>query len=162
MRRLLGVLLLVVVGAGSAGAGPTEEEKIEKVVAAVVEAYRTGDFAALSQHYAPDVTMVPGDYTPLVSGWTEVEGRYRQAYAALGQVELIRENTRIFRRGHFAWAAYQWRFAARLGNENIAALGHTTLILEKRQGRWVIVHNHSSALVPPPAPAAKPAAPPSP
>mgnify|MGYP001569691374 CR=1 FL=1 len=76
-------------------------------------------------------------------------------------IELLRENTRIIRRGNFAWAVYEWRFAAMMGRERVAALGHTTLILEKRRGRWVIVHNHTSALVPwrPPE---KPPAPPSP
>ena len=156
MKRLLGCVAVLLMAGGLATAGPTEEEKIEAVLAAVIEAYRAGDYTAMGQYYAPDVTMVPGDYNPPVAGWAEAEARYRQTHANLGGIELVRENTRIARRGNFAWAVYQWRFAALLGKEGVAAVGHTTLILEKRRGHWLIVHNHTSALMPP-RPPEKPA-----
>lgn len=153
MRRLVGcALALALLAAGTALAGPSDEEKIEALIEAVVEAYRTGDYAAMGQYYAPDVTVVPGDYNPPVEGWDQVQARYQQAYNALGPVEMIRENTRIERRKNFAWAVYQWRFGAVRGKESVVAWGHTTLVLEKRRGRWLIVHNHTSALVPPRAP----------
>ena len=138
MKRLLGCVAVLLVAGGLATAGPTEEEKIEAVLAAVIEASRAGD------------------YNPPVAGWAEAEARYRQTHANLGGIELVRENTRIARRGNFAWAVYQWRFAALLGKEGVAAVGHTTLILEKRRGHWLIVHNHTSALMPP-RPPEKPA-----
>jgi len=162
VKRTLGsILALMLVAGGLALAGPTEEEKIEAAITAVIDAYRIGDYQAMGQYYAPEVTMVPSDYAPPIQGWTEAAGRYQQMQAQLGRIELIRENTRIVRRGNFAWAVYQWRFGALVGRQNMAALGHTTLVLEKRKGRWLIVHNHSSALAapsPPPAetPAAKP------
>lgn len=161
MKRVASALLLLLLAGGLATAGPTEEEKIEAVIAAVIEAYRAGDYTAMGQYYAPEVSMVPGDYNPPVVGWSEAEARYRQTHATLGGIELLRENTRITRRGNFAWAVYEWRFAAMMGREGVAALGHTTLVLEKRRGRWVIVHNHTSALVPS-RPPEKPSAPPSP
>lgn len=158
MKRLLGCLAVLLLVSGLAGAGPTEEEKIEAVIAAVIDAYRASDYTAMGQYYAPDVTMVPGDYNPPVVGWSEAEARYRESQANLSGIELIRENTRISRRGNFAWAVYQWRFAAMMGREGVAAVGHTTLVLEKRGGRWLIVHNHTSALLPP-RPPEKPASP---
>ena len=157
MKRVASALLLVLLLAGGlATAGPTEEEKIEAVIAAVIDAYRAGDYTAMGQYYAPDVSMVPGDYNPPLVGWSVAEGRYRQIHSNLSGVELIRDNTRITRRGNFAWAVYQWRFAGMLGKEGVAAVGHTTLLLEKRHGRWIIVHNHTSALMPP-RPPEKPA-----
>jgi uncharacterized protein (TIGR02246 family) len=152
VKRLLGCVAVLLVAGGLALAGPTEEEKIEAVLAAVIDAYRAGDYTAMGQYYAADVTMVSGDYNPPVVGWKEAETRYRQIHTNLAGVELIRENTRITRRGNFAWAVYQWRFAAMMGKEGVAAVGHTTLLLEKRRGHWIIVHNHTSALMPPPAP----------
>ena len=164
VKRLLGMALAlgVLAGGGPAvgGASPTEELKIEEVITAVIDAYRSGDYAAMGRYYAPEVTMVPGDYNPPLSGWTQAEERYRQASASLTGVEMTRENTRIVRRGNLAWAVYQWRYAAFVGTQTVGAQGHTTLVLEKRGGKWLILHNHTSALPPSCAPEKPPAAPP--
>lgn len=155
MRGLLvgALVLLLAVGlAAPVEAGSTEEQKIEAVIAAVVEAYRTGNYATLGRYYAPEVTVVPGDYNPPVAGWPNVEQRYRESFANLTGAEMVRENTRIERRGNLAWAVYEWRFLGNLGEQTVAAAGHTTLILEKRRGNWVVVHNHTSVILPPPAP----------
>ena len=159
MRRLVLVGLLLLVGVSVAQAGSSEEQQIEETIAAVVKAYSSGDYDTLGRYYAPEVTVVPGDYSPTLSGWTTVEPRYRQAHAAFGHIELARENTKIARRGKLAWASYQWRLAGVRGQELLEVQGHTTLVLEKRDGRWLIVHNHTS-LVPtaaePPKPVATP------
>jgi len=146
-------LLLATGLAAPLGAGPSEEEKIEAVIAAVIEAYRKGDYATMGRYYASDVSVVPSDYNPPITGWANVEQRYQRAYANVSGMELMRENTRIVREGKSAWAVYQWRFAGIVGNQPLGAEGHTTLILEKRKRDWVIVHNHTSALPAPPAPA---------
>lgn len=145
------MLLLVVGLSAPLGAGPSDEEKIEAVIAAVIEAYRKGDYTSMGRYYAPEVTVVPSDYNPPVTGWATVEQRYRQAYANLSGLEMTRENTQIKRRGKTAWAVYQWRFVGIRGGQTFGALGHTTLILEKRKSKWLIVHNHTSALATAPA-----------
>jgi ketosteroid isomerase-like protein len=157
-RQLAGVAAVVLAAALAAQAGPTEEQQIEEVVAAVVEAYRTGDYSTLGRYYAGDVTAIPSDYSPTLEGWANLEPRYRVAQAAFDHLELLRENTRVVRRGKVAWASYQWRLAGARGKEMVQALGHTTLVLEKRGRQWVIVHNHTSLvpLRPEPAPAAPP------
>lgn len=160
MRRLVRSALVLLLAAGlvaPVGASQSEEQKIEAVIAAVIEAYRTGDSATMGRYYAPEVTMVPSDYNPPVQGWSNVEQRYRQSYANLTQVEMVRENTRVERRGNLAWAVYQWRFTGAAGQNAVAAAGHTTLVLEKRRGQWVIVHNHTSAILAPPSPEKTPA-----
>lgn len=163
MRRIGGSLLvLVVLGGALASAGPSEEEKIEAVITAVIEAYRTGGYAALGQYYAPEVTVVPSDYSPPLVGWASIEPRYRQAYARLTGAEMTRENTRIVRERKLAWVVYQWRFAGVLGTETVGTQGHTTLILQKRGRQWLIVHNHTSAILPPTVPEETPPPPDSP
>jgi ketosteroid isomerase-like protein len=63
--------------------------------------------------------------------------------------------------GMVAWACYQWDFAAVVDGQQVASQGHTTAVMEKRNGHWVIVHNHTSQVPgPPPTAPAKPADPP--
>src|SRR2546427_5486633 len=42
--------------------------------------------------------------------------------------------------GNVGWASYQWEFGATVDNSPMVVRGQTTLILEKRKDRWVIVH----------------------
>jgi uncharacterized protein (TIGR02246 family) len=162
MKRLVvgGTALLLVAAFALHAAAATEEKEIEQVIAAVLEAYRTGDSATLARHYASEVTVIPGDYNATIEGWSKVEPLYRAAFSAFARLELLRDSTRIMQRGKLAWASYQWRLAGARGQEMVQSQGHTTLILEKRGGKWVIVHNHTSIV--PTAPAPAPAAPPKP
>jgi hypothetical protein len=69
----------------------------------------------------------------------------------------MREGTSIERRGKLAWVSYRWTSVAKVRDQYLTTLGHTTLILEKRGGKWLIVYNHTSAA--PPRPAPRPPAP---
>lgn len=150
-------LVLCLTPAVSLAARDSEEKKIEAVIEAVIEAYRSGDVNAMGRYYAADARFVSADFNPPVEGWAAVAERYQQGFAQLSGLELVQENTRIERRGKIAWAVYQWRFAGVAGNRTMSALGHTTLVLEKRGRDWIIVHNHTSALPAPPEPAQTPA-----
>lgn len=148
-------LVLCLSLAVSLAARDADEEKIEAVIDAVIETYRNGDVNSMGRYYASDVRFVPADFNPPIQGWAAVAERYREAFAQLSGLELVRENTRIERRGKIAWAVYQWRFAGVAGTQTMGALGHTTLILEKRGRDWLIVYNHTSALPSPPEPASQ-------
>ena len=162
--RAAGMLVLVfsLSLAGSVAAADSDEAAIEAVIEKVVQAYRNGDVNSMARYYASDVRFVPADFNPPIQGWAVVAERYREAFAQLSGLELLRENTRIERRGKIAWATYQWRFAGVARNQTMGALGHTTLILEKRGRDWIIVYNHTSALLAPPEPAPPAPAPPRP
>ena len=91
-------------------------------------------------------------------GWANFARAYQAQRARMeGPPRLERSNTYTIVRGNVAWAVYQWAFNAVVDGKPTSARGHTTLVLEKRKDRWVIVHNHTS-LVPEPTPP-QPAAP---
>jgi ketosteroid isomerase-like protein len=71
----------------------------------------------------------------------------------MSQVRLDRSNTMIKVQGNVAWACYQWDFAATVDGLPSTAQGQTTLVMEKRNNHWIIVHNHTS-MVPMTTPAA--------
>jgi ketosteroid isomerase-like protein len=74
------------------------------------------------------------------------------------QVRMDRTNTYIKVSASVAWACYQWDFAGVVDGQQTQSQGQTSLVLEKRNGRWVIVHNHTSlaARAPQAAPANAP------
>ena len=64
----------------------------------------------------------------------------------MSQIRYDRSNTYIKVSGNVAWACYQWEFAAVVAGQGSESHGQTTLIFEKRNNHWVIVHNHTSLL----------------
>lgn len=137
-----------------------EAERIEEVVRGVLDAYRAADYELMARYYAPEVTMVSFRYESALTGWANVRRAYLAQETGLKYVELAREETLIERRGKFAWVYYRWSFVGKVNDQYVTTLGHTTLVLEKRGRNWLIVHNHTSAAVPPTSPPQRPATPP--
>lgn len=159
MRKTLNVgvvlvlcLLLVGIEASAQGQKPettslvprTDEQKIDQSLSEMLAAWQIGDVDLMHKYYADDVMVVSGVYEPPVIGWAKYAAAYRAQRQRIEQVRMDRRNTYIFVRGNTAWVTYQWEFSALTDGRPSAAQGHSTLILEKRGGQWLIVHNHTS------------------
>ena len=121
-----------------------DEQAIDYTISEMLGAWQLGDIERLHKDYADDVSMVNGIWAPPVFTWTNYLAVFQQQHARMQQVRMDRSNTFIKLSGNFAWACYQWDFSAVVDGQPSAARGQTTLILEKRNDRWVIVHNHTS------------------
>ena len=137
-----------------------DERQIDYTISEMLGAWQVGDIEKLHKDYGDDVIVVSGAYAPPTIGWTSYLALYQQQKPRMQQVRMDRSNTYIKVAGNFGWACYQWDFAATVDGQPTAAQGQTTLIFEKRNNQWVIVHNHTS-MVPmtqPSTPANTPAA----
>jgi ketosteroid isomerase-like protein len=144
-----------------------DEQRVDLVISNMLGAWQIGDTDKLHKVMADDVVVVNGNWAPPVVGWAEYLKAYQLQRARANQVRLERSNTLIRVTGNVAWACYQWDFSGIVDGQASGARGQTTLILEKRNDAWIIVHNHTSvvetalqpkpaATAPAPAPAAKP------
>jgi ketosteroid isomerase-like protein len=135
-----------------------DEQQIEYMLSDMLGAWQLGDIEKLHKDYADDVSVVNGAWSPPIFGWTNYLAIYQQQRTRMQQVRMDRSNTYIKVKGTIAWACYQWDFAAVVDGQPAASQGQTTVVLEKRDNHWVIVHNHTSlAPAPPPIAPAKPA-----
>jgi ketosteroid isomerase-like protein len=125
----------------------TDEQQIDYMISEMLGAWQLGDIERLHRAYADDVVVVSGVYAPPVIGWNNYLASYQLQKARMQQVRMDRINTLIKVDATFGWACYQWDFGATLDGQPSSAQGQTTLVLEKRNNHWVIVHNHTS-LVP--------------
>jgi ketosteroid isomerase-like protein len=128
-----------------------DEQQIDYLISEMLAAWQIGDIDRMHKDYADDVEVVNGLWAPPVFTWTNYLAAYQEQRARMQQVRLDRTNTYYKVNGNFAWACYQWDFTAVVDGQPSAARGQTTLILEKRNNRWLIVHNHTSV-----APTAQP------
>jgi ketosteroid isomerase-like protein len=123
-----------------------DEQRIDNAIGEMLGAWQLGDVEKLHAHYADDVDVVNGMWAPPVVGWPNYLTSYQSQRARAQQVRLDRTNTliRVGPSGNVAWASYQWEFSAVVDGVPSSAFGHTTLVFEKRNDNWLIVHNHTS------------------
>jgi ketosteroid isomerase-like protein len=122
-----------------------DEQQIDYMISTMLGAWQVGDVEKLHQSYADDVTIVSGTWDPPVVGWNNYLPIYQQQRARMTQVRMDRSNTFIKTNGSTGWATYQWDFSATVDGQSSVSQGHTTLVVEKRNAKWVIVLNHTSA-----------------
>jgi ketosteroid isomerase-like protein len=129
----------------------SQEQQIDYMISELLGAWQVGDIEKLHSHYAEDVSVVNGSWAPPVVGWTNYLASYQLQRARTQQVRLDRLNTLIRVNGNFGWASYQWDFSGVVDGTPSTAEGQTTLVLERRGDKWIVVHNHTSLV-----PAARP------
>ncbi len=121
-----------------------DEQRIDYEISEMLGAWQVGDIGRLHQVYADDAVFVSGLWAPPVFGWTNYLPLYQQQRARMQQVRLDRSNTFIKVSGAVAWASYQWDFGGTVDGEPMISRGQTTLVFEKRNDHWLVVHNHTS------------------
>ncbi len=136
-----------------------DRAEVEQTVKSMLLAWQTANLDEVAKYVAPDVTVVSGIYQPPIQGWQAYRIALQLQRENLREVTFEREHTQVTVKGKMAWVVYQWRFAAIQNGQPIGSLGHSTLILEKRGKKWLIVLNHTSVATMPP-PSAAPAQPP--
>ena len=141
-----------------------DEQQIDYKISEMLGAWQLGDLDRLHQDYADDAVFVSGTWAPPVFGWSNFLPLYQQQRARMQQVRMDRSNTFIKVSGMAGWACYQWDFGGTVDGQPMTSRGQTTLVLEKRNDHWMIVHNHTSVALPgpvtttqPPSPANMPA-----
>lgn len=122
----------------------SDEQQIDYTISSMLGAWQLGDVERLHQSYAEDVMIVSGTWAPPVFGWANYAALFQQQRARVQRVRMDRSNTYIKVQGNFGWACYQWDFSGTVDGQQMNSQGQTTLIVEKRNNRWLIVHNHTS------------------
>ena len=125
-------------------ASTSDEQQIDYMLSVMLGAWQIGDVEKLHSAYADDVSMVSGSWAPPVIGWASYLAVYQQQRARVQRVRMDRMNTYIKVNGNTGWACYQWDFSATLDGQPMESQGQTTVVVEKRNNQWIIVHNHTS------------------
>jgi ketosteroid isomerase-like protein len=123
-----------------------DAQQIDQEISEMLGAWQIGDVNLMHNSYADDVTVVSGAFEPPLVGWAVYLAAYQRERQHLSSLRLDRRNTFIFTKGNIAYADYQWEFVGLVDGNSTSGRGHTTLIFEKRGDRWLIVHNHTSAV----------------
>jgi uncharacterized protein (TIGR02246 family) len=146
----LAVLVVIVPAVANAAppqAAPADEAAVQKVVDGFIEALNGADVNAFIGFFTPDATL----FFPLASLPLRLEDRQQIATAFAAFFEVVRKRepgppymnmipvgTKIQLLGNVAVVTFHLK-----GEE---AVSRRTLVLQKRSGKWLIVHLHASSL----------------
>jgi ketosteroid isomerase-like protein len=124
----------------------TDEQQIDYLLSEYLGAWQIADTEKMHKDYSDDVTVVGGGWNAPIVGWNNYLAQYQQQRALMQRVRMDRMNTMIRVNGNTAWACYQWMFDGLVEGVPTVAHGQTTLILIKKDVRWLIVHDHTSVV----------------
>ncbi|MBI5512463.1 MAG: nuclear transport factor 2 family protein [Deltaproteobacteria bacterium] len=145
-------VLLASCAARQPGLSARDRAAVEAVLTTQRDAWNRGDLAAFMDGYARDQELVFTSGGRVRMGWERTRDAYQQRYgtdrASMGRLafELLQVRA-VGTRG--AVVLGRWR----LTDTPSAGGGVFTVVLERREGRWHIVHDHTSSDPPEPAPA---------
>jgi ketosteroid isomerase-like protein len=138
---------------------PPDGQAIDTIVSQMLGAWQVGDVDMMHKAYADDVTVVSGSWEPPLMGWANYVRAFQAQRARTQSDRMERTNSFTKVNGNSAWCTYQWRYTGLVDGTPATAFGHTTLVLEKRGGSWLIVLNDTSVVpvsTPGPMPTAAP------
>ena len=124
--------------------GMSDTQAVDLAIGQSLGYWQIGDVDSLHKYYADNVVVVTGDWSPPLIGWDNYAKAYQAQRARVTGGRMDRTNTLLKVDGNTAWATYQFYYVTSLNNQVSESRGHTTLILNKRGDRWLIVLNHSS------------------
>lgn len=123
-----------------------EVKAVTDVLTREAQAVEKGDLTALDKIWAnsEDVTVFESGHANY--GWTD----YRNSHLApelkeFKNTKYAFSDLKVKVDGKTAWATFKYSLSADIRARNIQSGGLGTAVLEKRDGRWQIVHWHSSA-----------------
>ena len=118
-------------------------------VRAVVEAHasfaQARNLAAMDTLWASDrgVHIIEG--AGVNHGWADYRDNHlKPELDQFEEFHYVYRNVEPVVRGNVAWASFQYDLSIKMESREIEQVGRGTAILEKRDGRWLIVHLHTS------------------
>ncbi|MFQ6046297.1 MAG: YybH family protein [Gemmatimonadales bacterium] len=145
LLTLAGTGLAVGAPASSLRAQAPEEDAVRRVVESVAAFSQAKDFAGLDTLYAPDSWVHIIEGTGVNHGWAD----YRDHHLRPELAEFENFKYRYYAiepqvRGGVAWTPFRYELSVDTQRGHVEIEGRGTAVLEKRDGRWLVVHLHTS------------------
>ena len=127
--------------AGPGFSAAAEEAAIRQVLAAQEVAWNQGDLVGFMEHYwkSDSLTFIGAEVT---YGWNATLARYQRGYpdrAAMGQLSFALQSFRFLNSDA---CLVTGRYTLQRAQDQ--PTGMFTLLLQKKNNRWVIVYDHTS------------------
>jgi len=128
-----------------------QDVEFEELINNSLEAWNTNKPENLAQFYAQDPELKFYDALPMqYQGWNNYQtGIQQHLFDNMPKFTLTaNDDIQSHRQDNLAWTTFTWHLSAELNNGTpVETDGRQTDIWEKRDGKWLIVHEHISSPV---------------
>jgi ketosteroid isomerase-like protein len=157
INQTLILLVLVLAGIVSVSGQSRDEKMVREVLDQNLTAFMKNDLATMDRIWANDEGVTVFENGHANWGWAD----YRNNHLApemkeMTNVKYTSSDLKLRVDGKTAWCTFKYAISGDSNDRHFDSSGLGTAVLEKRDGRWVIVHWHTSAPRRPPAPSVKP------
>lgn len=154
----LALLMAGVLTSGFTATAQTgDESAVREALTQNAAAFERGDMAALNRLWANDEAVTVFESGHANYGWADYRDNHlKPEMAEMKNTKYSLSDIKARIAGNTAWATFKYTISADLKDRRVEASGLGTAVLEKRDGRWQIVHWHTSSSRRAPAPASKP------
>lgn len=123
-----------------------DEEVVKKILIAQAAAVEKGDLQALDKIWSNDASVLVFENGGVNEGWENYRNKhlapelksFKDLKFAVSDI-IVKADKKI------AWATYKYTLAADFNKQKIETGGIGTMIFEKKDGKWLIVHSHTSS-----------------
>ena len=149
IKKFFGVLCLALLG--SSLRAQDEVSEVRARFDAFNEAWKARDMDFIHDYYAHDPDMLLFFERRQLRGWEKVETLYGNMFdhALPGSVKSTYSNVDIGAEGNMAYVAANFHLqVTNPRGEESTDSGRVSVVFEKRDGKWVVVHRHTSFQAP--------------
>ena len=149
--------VLICVFTGLVMAQSKDEKQVLEVLTQNTTAFAQNDMPTLDKIWANDeaVTVFENGYANY--GWADYRNNHLgPEMKEMTNTKYASSDVKVTISGKTAWATFKYTISGDSNGRHFDSGGLGTAILEKRSGKWVIVHWHSSAPRRTPSPASVP------
>lgn len=146
--KLLPMLALILAATSTAqaqrGAPDPERAAVRQVILEMAAHIQSGKWASADSMFATRGVHVLTDTAGLHS-WAEYRAsRLKPELARYTNPRVAHSGVEAQVRGNVAWVAFRQEISATAAGSPVARVGRGSAVLEKVDGRWIIVHLHLS------------------
>jgi ketosteroid isomerase-like protein len=154
MALSLCVLVAAVPSVMAGKADPQIEKAVKEFLDRHAKAYESKDVAGIMALIAADedVVFIDADSEKPVMGPAAIKAAYEREFSQIKSATLKYTSTWIGGKGDAAWFSAQCAVSVDTGEEKITLPAHWSGVLEKRDGKWLLVQSHLSFPMPEPPP----------
>jgi ketosteroid isomerase-like protein len=138
-------LLLAPVGAAAAQRGIPDPERaaVQQLLVAMGQNIQSGNMSAVDSLFSSGGHILTD--TTTLHAWTAYrDGQLKAELARFTNLKFEHTAVEAQVRGTVAWVAFRQQISGTTSAGALQLSGRGTAVLEKRNGRWVIVHLHVS------------------
>ncbi len=121
-------------------------QEVHEILKKIAQAYYDKDLDGMMQLYTqdPDLVAIGAGRDEWVQGPEDLRNGYKRDMDQADAIKVDFEDVAVSSSGNVAWTSARMAMYVQVEEQEVTLFGRLSLVLEKRDGKWLIAHLHFS------------------